>query len=69
MGFWLMPEPEGYLRCTVRARYKDLIPLVDTLNYLENSRIVTGFPDIATPLRGTRPPARSGLYRRRAAIR
>jgi (+)-pinoresinol hydroxylase len=63
MGFWLMPEPEAYLRCTVRVpRYKDLIPLVDTLNYLENSRIVTGFPDLATPLLGYPPTGQVQLY-------
>ena len=34
MGFWLMPEPEAYLRCTVSVpRYQDLIPLVEILNY------------------------------------
>jgi (+)-pinoresinol hydroxylase len=63
MGFWLMPEPEAYLRCTVRVpRYKDLIPLVDTLNYLENSRIVTGFPDLATPLLGYPPTGQVQLF-------
>ena len=63
MGFWLMPEPEAFLRCTVRVpRYKDLIPLVDTLNYLENSRIVTGFPDLATPLLGYPPTGQVQLY-------
>jgi (+)-pinoresinol hydroxylase len=56
MGFWLMPQPESYLRCTVSLpRYRDLGPLVDTLNYLENSRITSGFPDIASPLNGYPP--------------
>ncbi len=56
MGFWLMPEPEAYLRCTVSVpRYRDLAPLVDTLNYVENVRLVNGFPDIATPLLGYPP--------------
>jgi 4-cresol dehydrogenase (hydroxylating) len=51
MGFWLMPEPEAYLRCTVSLpRYQDLMPLVDTLNLVENSRITSGFPDIESPL-------------------
>lgn len=63
MGFWLMPEPEAYLRCTVRVpRYRDLIPLVDTLNYVENSRIVTGFPDIAAPLLGYPPTGQVQVY-------
>jgi 4-cresol dehydrogenase (hydroxylating) len=63
MGFWMMPEPEGYLRATVRVpRYKDLIPLVDTLNQLENARITNGFPDIATPLLGYPPVGQVQLY-------
>ncbi len=51
MGFWLMPEPEAYMRCTISlTRYKDLKTLVEKLNYLENARIIQGFPDIAAPL-------------------
>jgi len=51
MGFWLMPRPEAYLRARVSVpRYADLGPLVETLNYVENSRIVNGFPDIESPL-------------------
>ena len=56
MGFWLMPEPEAYLRGTVSlSRYSDLAPMVETLNYLENARITSGFPDIASPLNGYPP--------------
>ncbi len=63
MGFWLMPEPEAYLRCTISVpRYQDLTPLVDTLNYLENARIVTGFPDIATPLLAYPPVGQVQLW-------
>jgi hypothetical protein len=63
MGFWLMPQPEAYLRCTVTApRYQDLTPLVDTLNYLENARITTGFPDIASPLVGYPPIGQVQLW-------
>jgi (+)-pinoresinol hydroxylase len=63
MGFWLMPQPEAYLRCTVTAaRYQDLTPLVDTLNYLENARITTGFPDIASPLIGYPPIGQVQLW-------
>ena len=63
MGFWMMPEPEAYLRCTVRVpRYKDLIPLVDTLNQLENRRVITGFPDIATPLLGYPPTGQVQVF-------
>jgi 4-cresol dehydrogenase (hydroxylating) len=51
MGFWLMPEPEAYLSGEVHVpRWGDLEPLVDTLNYLENSGIVTGMPYLASPL-------------------
>jgi hypothetical protein len=63
MGFWLMPQPEAYLRCTVSLpRYRDLGPLVDTLNYLENARITSGFPDIASPLNGYPPIGQVQLW-------
>ena len=63
MGFWLMPEPEAYLRGTVSlSRYSDLEPLVETLNYLENARITTGFPDIASPLNGYPPIGQVQLW-------
>ncbi len=43
MGFWLMPEPEAYLSATVFVpRHLDLVPLVDAVNYLENSAITNG---------------------------
>jgi 4-cresol dehydrogenase (hydroxylating) len=63
MGFWLMPEPEAYLRVKVHApRYRDLIPLVETLNHLENSRITSGFPDLASPLLGYPPTGQVQLF-------
>jgi 4-cresol dehydrogenase (hydroxylating) len=53
MGFWLMPEPDAYLTGTVSVpKHQDLIPLVDTLNYLENSGIVNGMPQLGSPLLG-----------------
>ncbi len=53
MGFWLMPEPDAYLSGTVTVfRHDDLIPLVNTLNYLENTRVTNGMPDLASPLLG-----------------
>ena len=53
MGFWLMPEPEAYLKATVLVpRHDDLSPLVATLNYLENSKIFNGMPDLGSPLLG-----------------
>jgi (+)-pinoresinol hydroxylase len=63
MGFWLMPEPEAYMRCTVSVpRYQDLIPLVEILNYVENSRISAGFPDIESPLLGYPPVGQVQLW-------
>jgi 4-cresol dehydrogenase (hydroxylating) len=51
MGFWLMPQPEAYLEAAVyAARYHDLMPLIDILNYVENSRICNGMPDLGSPL-------------------
>jgi 4-cresol dehydrogenase (hydroxylating) len=53
MGFWLMPEPDAYLSGIVHVpKHDDLIPLVDTLNYLENTRVTNGMPDLASPLLG-----------------
>ena len=53
MGFWLMPEPDAYLTGTVIApRYADLVPLVDTLNFVENSGVVNGMPQLGSPLLG-----------------
>jgi len=63
MGFWLMPQPEAYMRCTVRApRFGDLSELVDTLSYLENARITTGFPDFSSPLLGYPPIGQVQLW-------
>lgn len=51
MGFWLMPEPEAYLAATVFVpRYHDLVPLVDAVNYLENSCITNGIPELYSPV-------------------
>jgi 4-cresol dehydrogenase (hydroxylating) len=53
MGFWLMPEPDAFLSGTVTVpRHTDLIPLIDTLNYLENSRICNGFTELSSPAMG-----------------
>jgi 4-cresol dehydrogenase (hydroxylating) len=63
MGFWLMPEPEAYRRCTVSVpRYQDLMPLVEILNFIENSRITSGFPDIESPLLGYPPVGQVQLW-------
>lgn len=51
MGFWLMPEPEAYLSATVFVpRHLDLVPLVDAVNYLENSAITNGIPELYSPV-------------------
>jgi FAD/FMN-containing dehydrogenase len=53
MGFWLMPQPEAFLQASVFAsRYDDLHSLVDTLNYIENSGLSSGLPQLASPLLG-----------------
>ncbi len=53
MGFWLMPQPDAYLTGTVVVpRHDDLIQLVDILNYLENSGIANGMPQLGSPLLG-----------------
>jgi 4-cresol dehydrogenase (hydroxylating) len=51
MGFWLMPEPQGYRSATIHVpRYKDLDTLVRLLNYVENVRLFTGMPYLSSPL-------------------
>ena len=43
MGFYLMPRPEAMQTATVRvSRAEDAIPLIDTLNLLENQHVVNG---------------------------
>ncbi len=53
MGFWLMPEPDAFLAGHVIVpKYEDLTPLVDILNFVENSGITNGMPDLGSPLFG-----------------
>src|SRR5262249_36246473 len=53
IGFWLMPEPDAYLTGTVLvSKHNDLIPLVDTLNYLESSRVCNGMSELFSPAMG-----------------
>ncbi len=50
MGFWLFPQPESYLKGRVFVpNYSDLGPLVDEVNYLEDSLIMTGHADYFSP--------------------
>ena len=62
MGFWLMPEPEAYLKGVVQLpRYRDLGHCVDTLTHLENTKVFTGYPDLYSPAMGT--PGLAGLHK------
>ena len=61
MGFWLMPEPEAYLRGIVYApRYADLVPFVEIMTHLENTKVFQGYPDLGSPLLGA--PSLAGLH-------
>ena len=43
MGFYLMPRPEAYMSANVQVmREEDIVPLMDTLNLLENQHVVNG---------------------------
>jgi hypothetical protein len=67
MGIWLMPQPEAYRTGAISfPRQTDVIPLVETLTYLENAGVTNGMPAIASPLlaRG-RDPEHAGLLARR----
>jgi 4-cresol dehydrogenase (hydroxylating) len=51
MGFWFMAQPDAYLTGTVHVpNHDDLIPLIDIMNYLENSGVLNGMPVLGTPL-------------------
>jgi 4-cresol dehydrogenase (hydroxylating) len=58
MGFWLMPEPEGYMNGFVHVyKHEDLIALVDIVTHLENSGITNGMPYFGSPIwSGLRAP-------------
>jgi 4-cresol dehydrogenase (hydroxylating) len=56
MGFWLMPAPENFVTGTVKVpKYRDLIPLVDIIGRLEQSKIVQGLWNLSSPTTGTPP--------------
>jgi 4-cresol dehydrogenase (hydroxylating) len=47
MGFYLMPRPEALLMSTVTSkRDEDIVPMLDTLNLLENQHVVNGSTQI-----------------------
>jgi len=51
MGFWLFPQPEAYLSCSVDLqRFADLDPLIDLVNELEYSNIFNGMPSVSSPV-------------------
>jgi 4-cresol dehydrogenase (hydroxylating) len=50
MGFWMMPKPEHYTLAVLTVpKRDDLIPLVEIMNYLEDSSII-GWPLYRSPL-------------------
>ena len=66
MGFWLMPEPEAYRAAIVKVkRYKDIIPMMDIMNKLLNSNVLTAKTQLGSPtiysLQGD-PGARKRIY-------
>lgn len=61
MGFWLMPPPENHATGVVRLpRFRDLIPLVDIIGRLEQSKIVQGLWTLSSPITGTIADATHG---------
>jgi len=61
MGFWLMPPPENHTTGVVKVpKFRDLIPLVDIIGRLEQSKIVQGLWMLSSPTTGTRGDAAHG---------
>ena len=59
MGFYLMPRPEALQTSTVQVmRDEDIVPLLDTLNRLENQLVVNGSTSLFSGAIG--PAAASG---------
>ncbi len=58
MGFWLMPRPEAFISGVAQVyNREDIVPLIDTLNLLENQHVVNGSTSIG---RGGFGPPREG---------
>jgi len=54
MGFWLMPAPENFATGKVTVPgFRDIIPLVDVIGRLEQSKIVQGMWSLSSPTTGT----------------
>ena len=57
MGFWLMPQPDAYYTGTVLVpRHRDLVPLVEVINLLENGRVCQGMTELSSPVMGLPAP-------------
>jgi (+)-pinoresinol hydroxylase len=57
MGFYLMPRPEAMQTCTIQSSGdEDIIPLLDTLNLLENQHVVNGSTSLFGGLRAPNAP-------------
>jgi 4-cresol dehydrogenase (hydroxylating) len=56
MGFYLMPRPEAFQQSVVQVMNdRDVVPLMDTLNLLENQHIVNGSTQLFGGAFGVRP--------------
>ena len=56
MGFWLMPPPENFATGVVTVtKFRDIIPLVDIIGRLEQSKVVQGLWNLSSPTTGTPP--------------
>jgi len=56
MGLWLMPSPESFATGVVTVpRFRDIIPLVDIIGRLEQSKTVQGLWNLSSPTTGTPP--------------
>ena len=61
MGFWLFPQPEAYLSCSVDLfRSADIEPLIDLVNELEYGNIFNGMPSVTSPVLTRNNPAMFG---------
>jgi len=50
MGFWLYPAPEAFLAGVISVPKKaDINPLIDLINYLENTVSMQGMPVVSSP--------------------
>ena len=54
MGLWLMPPPENFATGAATVpKFRDIIPLVDAIGRLEQSKIVQGLWTLSSPTTGT----------------